>query len=185
MSVYSCLCFGHSPVGRSELPQGSGHVPILPSSSFHLPSYLSLPPLPLSGGTVSRLISPLLLLTQTLGKQLPRISMHLSARASFQQKQLVCIFGCKQLISDALSALIITWGPEALWPPILCHTPPALQTQATVASKASLPSLIMSSVSSKIVYCGRVPDSLEVLSAARLLTPTGQQLRSRAHIPTD
>lgn len=151
-----------------------------PSShpSFHLPSYLSLPPPPLSSATVSCLISPLLPLTQMLSKQLPCISMHLCARAPFQQKQLVCIFGCRRLISDALSALIITRGPEALWPLILCHTLPALQTRATVASKASLPSLIMSSVSSKIVRCGRVPDSPEVLSTARLLTPAGQQLRS-------
>ena len=63
-------------------------------------------------------------------------------------------------------------------PQILCHTPPALQTLAAAAREAALPSLIMSSVSSKIVWCGQVPDSLEVRSTAGLLTPTGQQLRS-------
>lgn len=89
--VYPCLCFGHSPVGRSELPWGRGHVPILLSSSFHLPSYLSLPLPPLSGVAVSHLISPLLLLTQTLSKQLPRISMHLCARAPFSAKA-ACVY---------------------------------------------------------------------------------------------
>lgn len=147
------------------------------SSSFHLSLYLCLP----LGSVTFCLMDPLLLLTQTFSKQPAQISVYLCVEAPIQQKQLVYIFKCRRLISSALSALIITCGPEALWPQIFCHTPLAQQTQATVASKMALPSLIMSSVSSKIVCCGPVPDSLELLSAARLLTPTGQQLRSWVH----
>lgn len=106
-----------------------------------------------------RLISPLLLLAQMLGKQLPRISLHSWAKAPFR---LVYILRYRQLIKNALSALIITWGPKAPRPLIFCHTPPALQTRANIAGKAALPSVIMSSPSSKIVQSGPVPDSLEV-----------------------
>ena len=64
-----------------------------PSShpSFHLPLYLSLPPLPLSSATVSCLISPLLPLTQMLRKQLPCISMHLCCESPFSAKA-ACVY---------------------------------------------------------------------------------------------
>ncbi|KAI9528962.1 hypothetical protein NQZ68_015729 [Dissostichus eleginoides] len=65
----------------------------------------------------------------------------------------------------------MTWGPEALWPPILCHSLAALQTlQASVASKASLSLLIMSSVSSQIVEC-QIPASVCELCAAAKCQP--------------
>lgn len=99
------------------------------SSSFHLPSYLSFPPLALSGVTASCLIAPLLPLSQTLSKQLPRISIGLCARAPFWQKQLVCIFGCRQLISEALSALIISGGLRgAVAPDTLSHSSSSANT---------------------------------------------------------
>lgn len=101
--------------GDQRSPKAVAIVSILPSATFHLISYLSLPP-PLSRATVSCLISLLLPLSQTLSKQLPCIFMHLCARAPFLEEQLVCIFGRRQLIGEAQSALVISAGPEALWP---------------------------------------------------------------------
>lgn len=69
------------------------------------------------------------LTSQTLSKQLPRVSIRLCARAPFWQKQLVCIFGCRQLISEALSALIISGGLRgSVAPDTLSHSSSSANT---------------------------------------------------------
>lgn len=58
LCVCSWLHFGHSPVGRRELPLGSGQVPMAPSFSFHPPLHRSLPARPLPNVTVTWLMAP-------------------------------------------------------------------------------------------------------------------------------
>lgn len=84
---------------RWELPRGSGRVPILLGSSFHPPACLSRPPPPLSGVT-----DPPPDMSPT---QPPNVREHLFRKSCVRVR--VCVYlDAGWLISDALSALIIT-----------------------------------------------------------------------------